>query len=448
MTDLPTAFVDRVRSQLNDADALLATLDGPRVHGLRLDPRKTTRERLQPALGIALTPVPWCDTSFVVPGEASLGAHPLHTAGAFYLQEPSASLPVEVLDPQPDDYVLDVCAAPGGKSTQIAAALGPHGVLVSNDVTAKRARALVGTLDRWGTNAVVTTNAAAQLRGKWEGAFDRVLVDAPCSGEGMFRREPDARLHWSAAAVAGCAVRQHELIEAAAAMVRPGGVLVYSTCTFAPEENEAVVTAFLRTHSGWSVEPAPAREGVDVDTDGFARVWPHHGPGEGQFIARLRAPGDERRRDVAGPTGREVGRLAQDVVAWREFAGSHLDSWEPRGQFVVAGKSLYCAPEIDTRGLAVLRPGLPLGQALPGRFEPSAALAHALSATNRAAGTRVELRGDDLARYARGEAVAGVHASGWVIVETDGCALGWGRVRDATMRSMFPKAWRSWVNVR
>lgn len=448
MTDLPTAFVDRVQHQLSDPDAFLAALDAPRVRGLRIDPRKTTAAQLAAVLGHELQPVPWCSESFVVaPDTGALGSHPLHTAGAFYLQEPAAALPVVILDPQPDDYVLDLCAAPGGKSTQIAARLGARGVLVSNDATSKRARALAGTLDRWGSKALVTANAPAQLGQRWVAAFDRVLVDAPCSGEGMFRREPEARQAWSVAAVAGCARRQGEILDDATPLLRPGGTLVYSTCTFAPEENEQVILSFLASHPGWEIDPIDPIDSVDVDEWGLARVWPHHGPGEGQFVARLRAPGYRVRHSFdATVDPRDHARRQDAVASWESFAREHLAGFTAPGAYVVAGDTLYATASLPTDGLAVLRPGLPLGQARPGRFEPSAALTRVLDDTTRVA--RVELQGDDLARYTTGDAVAGVDGHGWVVVTSHGCALGWGRVRDTNLRSMFPKPWRNWVQVR
>lgn len=451
---IPAAFAARIRTQIDDAEAFLRALEEPAPRSGRVNPARLSRDALAAELGVALSPVPWCTDSFVLPADVTLGSHPLHSAGVFYLQEPSAALPVEVLDPQPGERVLDLCAAPGGKTTQIAAKLGPTGFVVANDVSVKRARALVGNLDRWGAATVVTATTPERLAERGAGGFDRVLVDAPCSGEGLFRRDPRAVAHWSPEHVTGSASRQHEILAVAAELVTAGGVVVYSTCTFAPEENEAVVDAFLGAHPGWSLEPVAPVAGVTVDpVGGTARIWPHRAPGEGQFVARLRAPaehhgrsrGSMRRDSRAG--GGHAAAPPDAIASWREFSARHLDGYEPPGTLVLAGDTLHAtSPGLDTAGLPVLRPGLPLGRVRPGRFEPTAALAHALDPV--ATVPRIELRDDDLAAYVQGNAVPGVEAEGWVVVRTAGCALGWGRARAGALRSLFPKPWRSWVGTR
>ncbi len=247
---LPPAFLQRMRRFLGDEfPAFAESLEGEPLAALRLNPAKISAEELAERR-FFLEPLPWCpEEGFLLRAPAHAGQHPFHVAGCYYLQEPDAMAVVPLLSPQPGDLVLDLCAAPGGKATHIASRLQGQGVLLANDLVPARARTLAANLLRWGArNAAVTAEHPDRLARHFGAAFDRVLVDAPCSGEGMFRKSPEARLAWSPAHVTGCAARQRTILQTAARLVRPGGRLVYSTCTFAPEENEGVVGAFLRQH--------------------------------------------------------------------------------------------------------------------------------------------------------------------------------------------------------
>ena len=241
-------------------DAFLASYETPPVQGLRANSLKIAPADLAQRLPFDLQPVSWSRETFVVTGSlAKPGRHPYHGAGLYYLQDPSATAPVELLDPQPGETVLDLAAAPGGKSTHIAARLGQAGLLVANEVIHKRAWELAGNLERWGaTNVAITTETPERLAERWPGFFDAVLVDAPCSGEGMFRKGDAARREWTPALVRGCALRQDAILEQAAALVRPGGRLVYSTCTFAPGEDEGMVARFLEAHPEFTLVDPPA----------------------------------------------------------------------------------------------------------------------------------------------------------------------------------------------
>ena len=242
---LPDAFIRRMRGLLGpEADAFFASYDLPRAVGVRFHkgPDRTD-------LPFVLDPVPWAAHGYYYDPAARPGLHPWHDAGVYYLQEPSAMAPAALLDPQPGERVLDLCAAPGGKSTQLARAMEGRGILVCNEISPKRAKILSGNVERLGiANALVLNETPERLAERLPGWFDRVLVDAPCSGEGMFRKEEAALTDWSEDTVAMCAARQKSILEAAAKLLRPGGRLVYSTCTFAPEENEGVIEAFLQEH--------------------------------------------------------------------------------------------------------------------------------------------------------------------------------------------------------
>ena len=287
---LPEAFLDRMKKQLgDDYAAFLESLERPRAVALRFNPLKGEH----PALPFVEDPVPWEPEGFYYDPEARPGLHPYHEAGVYYLQEASAMAPVTLLDPKPGERICDLCAAPGGKTTQIAGRMMGEGFLLCNEINPKRAKILSRNIERMGVaNALVTNEHPATLADRFAGWFDRVLIDAPCSGEGMFRKEEAAVTDWSPETVAMCARRQAEILHSGAQMVRPGGRLVYSTCTFAPEEDEEAVAEFLSTHPEFVPECVEAPWFEPVENSGF-RMWPHKLRGEGHFAAVLRRIGGE-----------------------------------------------------------------------------------------------------------------------------------------------------------
>ena len=285
----PAAFLDECREILKDEfPAFLRALALPPRRALRLNPQRNGAEQAAaPFLPDGAPRVPWEPLGRYLAADAKPGAGIAHAAGAFYLQDASALAPVATLDPRPGERVLDLCAAPGGKSGQIAARLNGRGFLLSNEIEFSRARILLGNLERLGvTNAFVTSAPAEALARALPAFFDRVLVDAPCSGEGMFRRDPEAASQWNPDAPAGCATRQTAILNDAARMVRPGGKLVYSTCTFNRLENEGTVREFLRAHPDFEPD-AFELPGVGASRDGCLRLWPHRIEGEGHFLARF-----------------------------------------------------------------------------------------------------------------------------------------------------------------
>lgn len=276
---LPEGFEARMCAHLgSEYEDFLASFDRPLCTGLRRNPLKTgfTGDLSR----FSLSPVPWCPTGFYYDAVSRPGLSPYHAAGLYYLQEPSAMAPAELLDPQPGERVLDLCAAPGGKSTQLAGKLRGKGLLVCNEINAKRAKILSGNIERLGiSNALVLNEHPKRLEERFAGYFDKILVDAPCSGEGMFRKEEAAVTDWTEDTNAICANRQLEILTSAAAMLRPGGRLVYSTCTFSPVENEGVISDFLWKNPDFSVEKP------DV---------PFFSPGRPDWVANP-APGLEKR---------------------------------------------------------------------------------------------------------------------------------------------------------
>lgn len=427
---LPEEFLARMQSQLGEEyEAFLNSLERPRAVALRFNPAKGTA----PALPFVGEPVPWEPLGFYYDPEARPGLHVYHEAGVYYLQEASAMAPVVLLDPQPGETVCDLCAAPGGKSTQIAGRMQGRGFLLCNEVNSKRAKILSRNIERMAVaNALVTNEHPETLANRFPGFFDRVLVDAPCSGEGMFRKEEAAVTDWSPDTVAMCARRQREILNSAAALVRPGGRLVYSTCTFAPEEDEQAVAAFLAAHPEFEPETVEAPWFVPGENGSF-RLWPHKLLGEGHFAAVLHKVEGERRTPPL-PAG---GRLP---AQWDRFA-KELDIRLPEGAPVVFGQSLFWAPKQmpELSRLKVLRPGLELGSVKKDRFEPAHALALWLNTCACAESFGPDSR--EMKAYLHGDVVPSAQ-KGWCLVRAGEYAIGWGKGDGSVLKNHYPKGLR------
>lgn len=436
---LPAAFLERMQRLLGTEYCdFLASYERPRNTGLRRNPRKQTD--ICAYIG---DPIAWEPNGYYQNPDMRPGLSALHEAGAYYLQEPSAMAPARLLDAQPGEIVLDLCAAPGGKSTQIAAAMDSRGLLICNEIHPKRARILSSNIERMGiSNALVLNEHPSRLESRFPQFFDRILVDAPCSGEGMFRKEDAAVTDWSEETVAMCAGRQSEILASAAAMLKPGGRLVYSTCTFSPEENEGVISRFLHTHPDFSVE-APALpffdrgrpEWISDPADGLentVRLWPHKLRGEGHFAAVLRREGVLCICD----TSRKSGSLPKEVASFLKDYGI-----SPDGVTVAFGDTFFSAPAAlpTLDGLHVLRAGLELGELRKGRFVP----AHALALWLKDFPSTVDFSesSPEIASYLRGETLHGPQ-SGWTLLRVGGISLGWVKGADGILKNHYPKGLR------
>lgn len=427
---LPEAFLQRMEAQLgSEYPAFLESLERPRAVALRFNPMKGER----PMLPFVGAPVPWEPEGFYYDPETRPGLHVYHEAGVYYLQEASAMAPVALLDPKPGERVCDLCAAPGGKTTQIAGRMLGQGFLVCNEINPKRAKILSRNIERMGVaNALVTNEHPETLASRFPGFFDRVLVDAPCSGEGMFRKEEAAVTDWSQETVQMCARRQREILDSAARLVRPGGRLVYSTCTFAPEEDEETVAAFLESHPEFAPEPVEAPWFVPGENASY-RMWPHKLLGEGHFAAVLRKTQGESGEVPACP-GEKCPK------AWESFA-KELDITLPEGKAVSFGQSLYWAPmELpELNRLKVLRPGLELGTERKGRFEPAHALALWLKTC--AVTESFPPESPEMKAYLHGDVVPS-GKKGWCLVQAGGYAIGWGKGDGSVLKNHYPKGLR------
>ena len=427
---LPQDFLNRMERQLgSEYPAFLASLERPRAVALRYNPLKGGA----PAMNFAGAGVPWEPQGFYYDPSARPGLHPFHEAGVYYLQEASAMAPVALLDPQPGEKVCDLCAAPGGKTTQIAGRMLGEGFLLCNEINPKRAKILSRNIERMGVaNALVTNEHPQHLADRFPGFFDRVLIDAPCSGEGMFRKEEAAVTDWSQETVEMCARRQAEILHSGAAMVRPGGRLVYSTCTFAPEEDEWAVETFLKTHPEFSLE-AVENPWFDSTIPGMYRMWPHKLLGEGHFAAVLRKSG-ESEDDFEVRKGEKLPK------EWLDFV-KDLDIRLPAGKALTFGQSLYWTPEEmpDLHRLKVLRPGLELGAAKKGRFEPAHALALWLRGCSRIRDLSPDSK--EAADYLHGDVIPGTQ-KGWCLVTVGGYSIGWAKGDGNVLKNHYPKGLR------
>lgn len=432
-------FLERMKSLLGDEfDAFLQYYNGENFRGLRVNTLKCSADTLKNALPFELKPTPFCPDGYYLPSEiSSLGNHPLHHAGAFYIQEPSATSAVEMLGVQPGDTVLDLCAAPGGKSTQIGAKLKGEGLLWSNEIVKSRANILLSNIERMGiANAVVSNCHPEQLCERLAGRFDRVLVDAPCSGEGMFRKNSAAQTEWSEEHVKSCAERQLHILNSAKHALKPGGVMVYSTCTFSHEENEGVITRFLEENPEFSLEDSGVTFGRPA-MEYARRIFPMDG-GEGHFAARLRKSGD------LAPTFPDSGKAAVKPELMEFYDSLFID--RPFGERITVknNKIIILPKNYIESDLPVLRAGIVLGEIVKNRIEPhhSAFMAAKPESCRR----RVDLTHDseEIKAFLHGEEISVPQdLKGYAAVCVDGMTSGFGKASGGRLKNKYPKGLRT-----
>ena len=454
---LPSGFLRDMQSLLGtEFSDFVASYDKERFCGLRLNPLKCKPTEIPSDFPFSLKEVPWASEGFYYSASDRPGRHPLHFAGLYYIQEPSAMAPVSVLDPKPGEYILDLCAAPGGKSTQAAGRLLGKGLLVSNEINRTRAQILSENIERMGIrNAVVLNEAPAALTNRFDSFFDKIIVDAPCSGEGMFRKEETALTEWSEENVKTCIERQAEILECASSMLKAGGRLVYSTCTFNPGENECTIAAFLSKHPEFKLVSSPLSSFFEKGRPEWAdnnpalsdamRLWPHKLDGEGHFVALLEKSGEITERFIASKNKDK--NLVKDLMLLftkemkikPEVAEGLLENAAP----VEFGENIYLLPEgfPDMKGLKVLRPGLHVATKKKDRLEPAHALA--LSLRRDELTEYAELSDEEALKYLCGETIGcSPELKGWLSVLTHGFSMGLGKASGGIIKNHYPKGLR------
>ena len=456
MTNLPQEFLNKMKTLLGaEYEDFLASYHRPRNFGLRVNVGKISPEEFQKLAPFHLQPVPWTENGFYYTLEEDNSVlparHPFYYAGLYYLQEPSAMTPAAMLKVTPGEKVLDLCAAPGGKATELGARLHGKGLLVANDISASRAKALLKNIEVFGiSNAFVTNETPAHLAGQFPEFFDKILVDAPCSGEGMFRKDPAVAKAWDAEKPFACAKQQKEIITQAANMLAPGGQMLYSTCTFSPEENEQVIAYLLDSREDMEVLELPQMEGFSrgIHLSRCVRIWPHKMNGEGHFLALLQKKGQKAavKEEV---TDRSAGNKKINSPEMQEFFQDITMPINWNRVEIRKDQAYYVPEETKGRtGLTFLRNGLYLGEIRKGRFEPSQSLAMALKKEEYASVVDLEASDERVMKYLKGETLEvedlqSTREKGWQLVCVNGYPLGWGKLVNGTLKNKYHTGWRA-----
>lgn len=461
--ELPAEFLAQMQELLGtEYDAYLESFQAVREYGLRVNTLKLTPEEFTQISPFALESIPWIGNGYFYSGADRPGKHPYYFGGLYYLQEPSAMTPANRLPIEPGDKVLDLCAAPGGKSTELAAKLQGKGVLVSNDISNSRAKALLKNLELFGVqNTVIMSESPHKMAGPFTEYFDKILIDAPCSGEGMFRKEPSVIKSWVQNGTAFYEKLQREIVTYALQMLKPGGMLVYSTCTFNPGEDEGMVMYMLEQCPELKILPIEGYEGFcpgrpDVveggreDLKNCVRIFPHKMRGEGHFVALLQKGEPEARFDSTG-TQKHTNRYTKEIESLEAFTDFMKDvSLElDRGRIIRRGDHLMYVPDgvPELKGLRILRSGLLLGEYKKNRFEPSQALAMALRADAYAHSICLPVEDERVIRYLKGETLEVEDLTdhplkGWQLVCAGKYPLGWAKGTGTSLKNKYLAGWR------
>lgn len=495
--NLPIKFEDRMRRLLGEEyEEYLRCYSKPHFGGIRVNTLKLTPEEFERLCPFSIKRIPWIANGYYYDTEEEQPArHPYYYAGLYYIQEPSAMTPASLLPISKGDKVLDICAAPGGKSTELGARLGGEGLLVSNDISNSRAKALLKNIELFGIrNALVLSEAPNKLAEYFPQYFDKILIDAPCSGEGMFRKSPAIMKNWEQYGVEYYNKLQKEIILFAADMLKPGGMMLYSTCTFSPEENEGTIAYLLEQRPEFQVVNAlPSKEDQEklgISYEGFdigkpewveglpqdapyreelkhcIRLWPHRINGEGHFIALLQkgtaepAEGSNHipsastnnissreRSNGRGPMKRQTAEISEEAYEFfRQLRFLEAAKGEDISGLHVHEDRILWVPDglPDLKGLRILRQGLLLGEMKKQRFEPSQALASALRSTEYDKLMNLSGSSSEAIRYLKCETIEPDSSTpdGWQLVCVDGYPLGWGKTAKGSFKNKYLPGWR------
>lgn len=480
--NLPKQFEGRMKKLLGDEyQEYLQCYHKPHYGGIRVNTLKISPKEFEHLCPFSIKKIPWIYNGYYYDTEEQPARHPYYYAGLYYIQEPSAMTPASLLPIEPGDMVLDICAAPGGKSTELGAKLNGQGMLVSNDISNSRAKALLKNIELFGIkNALVLSEAPNKLAEYFPESFDKILVDAPCSGEGMFRKSPSIMKNWEQYGVDYYNKLQKEIIIFAAKMLKPGGMMLYSTCTFSPEENEGTIAYLLNECPDMHVIDAlPSRlerSKFGISFDGFdsgrpewvngpeelsncIRLWPHKIDGEGHFIALLRKDTDGKIQSTENiqninqsyaSKGKTININSLSHEA-KEFLSNiepfkNLDNLTRQGRILILNERVYLVPEFyqEKKGLRTLRQGLLLGEMKKKRFQPSQALANALKSSDFGSIINLSSKGNEAISYLKCETLSldSDNPDGWQLISVDGYPLGWGKLNKGTLKNMYLPGWR------
>ena len=456
---LPIAFLDRMKIRLGEAfEAFLDSYDGPTYTGLRVNTLKISVEDFLEIFPYPLEPIDWTEDGFYYNAEDPVTKHPLFYAGLYYIQEPSAMSPVTVLEPKKGEKILDLCAAPGGKSLQIASFTQDSGLLVTNDINDKRVKAIVRNVEKYGVKNILVLNedqhGIARVLPHY---FDRILIDAPCSGEGMFKKDSKAVKAWEAYANETCAKMQREILEVVPELVKANTKLVYSTCTFSDLENEEQML-FLETRDSGFKKQKINSPYFDV-TGGVAHLWPHLLKGEGHFIGAMLYQGEgdalepSKQMKINKPSRRsnsicEI--LKEAPEAFKIFSEQYLNE-KIQGTFMMEREKLYLLPEeqVETKGLRVARYGWLLGEFKRERFIPSQAFAMGLKMADFKNVINMPSTSVQVLKFLKGETLnydevtaTGSVTKGFCLFCTEGYPLGFVKVEANLIKNLYPTSWR------
>ena len=456
--NLPIAFVDKMKRLLGDEfEEYIACYDEKRLYGLRVNTKKISVEEFQKICPFDIKPIPWIENGFYYDGEQVQAAkHPYYFAGLYYLQEPSAMTPANRLPIEPGDKVLDVCAAPGGKATELGAKLQGEGVLMANDISNSRAKGLLKNIEVFGIgNVFVLSEEPGKLVDYFPEYFDKILIDAPCSGEGMFRKDKKMVKAWEEHGPEFFAKIQRSIVTQAARMLKPGGMMLYSTCTFDPEENEGTIEHLLKEFPEFIIREISPYEGfasgkpeVTQSRDSAflntVRIWPHKMHGEGHFLALLQK-GEaiiEDRKDLS--KGR-TSKVPEEILEFFADVDWEMD-WS---RLELYSEKVYYMPDgvPNVKGIRFLRTGLYLGDLRKNRFEPSQSLAMCLKKEEYSHTVNLQSTDERTLKYLKGETIevddlVSAREKGWQLVLVDGYPLGWGKLANGTLKNKYLPGWR------
>lgn len=462
---LPQTYIERMNKMLKEeASDYFDCFNQKGYSGIRINTLKVSNKEFEQLSPFDISGISWTKKGYYVDQQAKPAKHPYYYAGLYYIQEPSAMAPASILPVKEHDKVLDLCAAPGGKTTELGAKLNGTGLLVTNDISASRAKALLKNVEICGiTNAIVTSEAPYVLAGKFKGYFDKILVDAPCSGEGMFRKDNSIIKNYEQYGVKYYSDIQKEIILYAVDMLRPGGDMVYSTCTFSMEEDEQLISYILENRPEMSVEKIVLDNGIAWHEDNYpfsdgnpswsdgneeltkcARLWPHKIKGEGHFVTLLHKSENANAYNEPKNTIKALKKLPVEVTEFLE----HISKDYEKDRFLISGTKVYYVPEtrLDMSGIRIMRNGLYMGELKTKRFEPSQALASSLLMNEYDNCISFSVDDERVIKYLKGETIELKDneslKNGIALVCVDGYSLGFAKNNNGVLKNRYLPGWR------